>query len=121
MKMNPFSRVLVQLMDRKGTSIRDLYRSTGIPPSTLSEWTAGRVPRLTPELLKLCDYFGVTLETFLNAPSESDASMSGGKTTPTPAELRAYLLQIRKISNEALRTLEDTTHEPEQENEKETV
>lgn len=40
---------------------------TGIPKSTFSEWKAGRSKPKTEKLKILADYFGVTIEYFLDS------------------------------------------------------
>lgn len=60
--MPSFGEVLKKLMRERGISARALSKETGIPASTLSEWSAGREPKLSEATVKLARYFGVSLE-----------------------------------------------------------
>lgn len=57
-----FSKNLKELIKRRSVSLTKVSKETGVPMSTLSEWTAGREPKISEALLKICDFFGVSLE-----------------------------------------------------------
>jgi transcriptional regulator with XRE-family HTH domain len=61
-KMTNFAETLKQLMKERGISARVLSQATGIPQSTLSEWSGGREPKLGEQVIKLARFFGVSLE-----------------------------------------------------------
>lgn len=55
-----------KLRTAKGVSVRAVAIATKTPPSCLYDWRAGRTKSLTPEKLKkIADYFGVTLDYFV--------------------------------------------------------
>lgn len=60
--MASFSETLKRLMKDRGVSMRVLAQATDIPSSTLSEWTAGREPKLGEPVVRLARFFGVSLE-----------------------------------------------------------
>ena len=53
-----FRRILIE----RSLTLRRVSDATGIPMSTLSEWTAGREPKLSDSLLRLSQYLQVTLD-----------------------------------------------------------
>lgn len=60
--MTTFSENLKRLMKERRVSAKVVSEATGIPPSTISEWTAGREPKLGDALIRLARFFGVSLE-----------------------------------------------------------
>jgi transcriptional regulator with XRE-family HTH domain len=68
-------------MQERGITPKALSAATGIPTSTLSEWTAGRDPRLGQPLLKLARFFGVSIEYLVTGEEsvqEAVGAMLGG-------------------------------------------
>jgi len=57
-----FSENLRRLIQAKGLKLRTISDETGIPMSTLSEWTGGRDPKVSEALLRLCDCLEVSLD-----------------------------------------------------------
>ena len=57
MKLMKFKESLKNLIDSRGLKLTDISAATGIPKSTLSEWTAGREPKVSEPILKLAEYF----------------------------------------------------------------
>ena len=56
----------VELRDSKGLTDYKVSLDTGITKSTFSDWKNGRsVPKLE-KLSKIADYFGVTVDYFIN-------------------------------------------------------
>ena len=54
--------VFMQLCQRKGVTVYQVCRATGIPSSTMSDWKSGRsVPKLE-KMMMIADYFGVSLD-----------------------------------------------------------
>ena len=76
-----FSNTLKSLIKERGTTIKNLSEATGIPISTLSEWCSDRVPRFTPEILKLAAFFNVSLEYMITGAHPKEAHF---KTTLDP-------------------------------------
>lgn len=54
-----------RLRDQKGVTDYRVARDTGITQSTFSDWRTGRSKPKTDKLLKLAEYFGVSIEYFL--------------------------------------------------------
>ena len=72
-EMPSFSENLRRLMAERRVTAKVIADATGIPNSTLSEWTGGRTPKLGDDVLKLARFFGVPIEFFLtgkNAEAE---------------------------------------------------
>ncbi len=60
--MSKFAVNLKYLMSSRGVTAKVISQATGIPQSTLSEWSGGRLPKVSEELVKLAKFFGVTIE-----------------------------------------------------------
>lgn len=55
-----------RLRDERMITDYKVSKDTGIPKSTFSEWKAGRSKPKAPKLKILADYFGVSIEYFLD-------------------------------------------------------
>lgn len=55
----------VELRDKKGVTDYKVSKETGISKSSFSEWKSGRSKPKADKLKKIADYFGVTIEYFL--------------------------------------------------------
>lgn len=55
----------VKLRDKKKVNDFTVCKQTGLSPSTLSDWKAGRYTPKVDKLKKLADYFGVKIEDLL--------------------------------------------------------
>lgn len=55
----------VQLRDSLGVTDYRVASDTGIPKSTFSDWKSGRSEPKVNKLQKLANYFGVSIEYFL--------------------------------------------------------
>lgn len=51
-----------ELRDKKGVKDADVARATNIFPSTLTDWKQGKSAPKVEKLLKIADFFGVTLD-----------------------------------------------------------
>lgn len=71
-----FSETLKTLLSERGVTAKVVSQATGIPTSTLSEWTAGRVPKLGKDVMKLARFFGVSVE-FLITGEEPEPRIVG--------------------------------------------
>lgn len=56
---------LQQLIDSRGITTYQLAKETGIAPSRFSQWKNGSCKPKTDKLQKIAEYFGVTIEYFL--------------------------------------------------------
>lgn len=54
-----------QLRDSHNLTDYRVSKETGIPPATLSDWKNGLYKPKADKLLKLAEYFGVSIEYFL--------------------------------------------------------
>ena len=97
--MSFISKNLIKLINEKRLRIGELSRMTGIPSSTLSEWTAGRVPRLSRELLKLTQTLGITLEELIDPSLKREPSGISVSTTLTESNgvVATYLVRIEEV------------------------
>lgn len=55
----------VELLQKKQITPYQVSKATGISQSTLSDWKTGRAKPKADKLLKLAEYFGVTVDYFL--------------------------------------------------------
>lgn len=55
----------VELLQNAGVTPYQVSKATGIAQSTLSDWKTGRAKPKADKLLKLAEYFGVTVDYFL--------------------------------------------------------
>lgn len=60
--MSQFAKTLKSLLDKRGITARVLSEAIEVPKSTLSEWTAGREPKLSEQIIRLARFFGVSVE-----------------------------------------------------------
>lgn len=54
-----------KLLKEKGMTAYELARKTGMSPSTLSDWKAGRYIPKFDKIKKIADFFGVTVDDLL--------------------------------------------------------
>ena len=57
--------IYCKLRDAKGLKDADVAKATGITKSTFSDWKNGRSKPKAEKLAILADYFGVSIEYFL--------------------------------------------------------
>lgn len=57
----------VALRDAKGLKDADVSRATGISPDTFSAWKQGKYSPKIEKLIKLADFFGITLDELARA------------------------------------------------------
>ena len=55
-----------KLMEEKGVNASQVCKHTGIAKSTISDWKAGRSTPKVDKMLKLANYFGVSIETLIS-------------------------------------------------------
>ena len=54
-----------QLLKARGITAYRVAKDIGFAPTVFSDWKAGRIKPKTDKLKKIADYFGVTIEYFL--------------------------------------------------------
>lgn len=57
--------VLARLMKEKKMKVKELSKASGVPVSTLHEWTNGRTPRDPVQAKKVAEALGVSLNRLL--------------------------------------------------------
>ena len=60
------------IRDRKGVTDYQVWKDTGIATATLSDWKNGISKPKTDKLKILADYFGVTIEYFLEQEEQNE-------------------------------------------------
>lgn len=64
-KIASFAKVK-RLVDAKGTSYNEICKALELPQSIFSEWKKGKSMPKADKLVKIADYFGVTVDYFVN-------------------------------------------------------
>lgn len=54
-----------ELRDKRGVTDYEVSKNTGVPTSSLTNWKYGRYAPKADKLKKLADYFGKSIEYFL--------------------------------------------------------
>lgn len=52
----------VELRDARGCKDSDVAKATGMPQATFSEWKKGKSIPKVDKLIKIADFFGITLD-----------------------------------------------------------
>lgn len=88
-----FAENLKKVIQDRGIKITTISEETGIPLSTLSEWTAGREPKVSEALVRLSKYLNVSLD---NLVLGHEATASSHFLTETIIDLNGqqYCLKI---------------------------
>lgn len=55
-----------QLRNEKGVRDTDVVKATGIRKGTFSDWKHGRYTPKLDKIIKIANYFGVSVEDFIN-------------------------------------------------------
>ena len=104
-----------QLLDERGLKNADISRATGISNMTLSDWKNGKSAPKQDKLMKIADYFGVSLD-YLMTGEERDYLYSDEnsdlllqitnelKSDPTYAE---RMVRYMSLLNEDRKTVDD--------------
>ena len=87
-----------EMRESMGLSIRQLALSTDIAASYVGDIEKGKSSPSIDKLIKICDYFGITLQEFLNEESKN------GNTLLNP-EQRKLLDTVKNFSPEKLSKL----------------
>lgn len=51
-----------ELRDAKGIRDADVSKATGVPQNTLTDWKSGKYTPKADKLIKIADYFGISLD-----------------------------------------------------------
>lgn len=94
--MNEFPERLQQLIRLRGVKASDISRATGIGEDSLSKYKSKAYNPSISTLIKLADYFGVTVDCLLRGENESES---------LPEELIIFNLNAKKMSPEKRKKL----------------
>lgn len=64
--------IFEKLVKERGLKVSDVCRATGISPSTLSDWKAGRSTPKMKNMAKLTEYFGVSMEYLMTGKKQDE-------------------------------------------------
>ena len=98
-----FKENFIRLCNQKGESPSSVCRNVGITPATFSCWTSESVPRKAT-LMRIADYFGVTVDELLAEPAQTPVEEAMAKLT---ASMQEALDSMEKEKSPLLRSLED--------------
>ena len=79
--------IFEQLMKKKGVSFSEIARQTGMRPSTLTDWRAGRYTPKQDKLQRIADYFGVSLEYLMTGKKDDDGYYLNPETSRIAQEM----------------------------------
>ena len=87
--------IYCKLRDKKGVKDADVAKATGITKSTFSDWKNGRSKPKDEKLLKIAEYFEVTLDYLRTGeePSQPDGYYLNGET----AEMAQRLFENKNL------------------------
>ena len=87
--------IYCKLRDEKGVKDADVAKATGITKSTFSDWKNGRSKPKDEKLLKIAEYFEVTLDYLRTGeePSQPDGYYLNGET----AEMAQALFENKNL------------------------
>ena len=83
------------LLKMHNTSVYRVAKATGIPNSTFTDWKQGRSCPKADKLVKIADYFGLSLDSFLGRELQNSSEIAGymsvkaRKMVPVIGEIRA--------------------------------
>ena len=85
-------QVFNRLLEEKNATVYRVAKETGIPASTFTDWKNGRSVPKADKMIKIANFFGVSLDVLLGADGahgEETASPNTGKLIPIIGEIRA--------------------------------
>lgn len=68
--------IYLKLLKEKGVRTSDVCRATGIVASTFSDWKKGKSAPKQDKLIKIADYFGVTVEYLMNGKEKAEPTLT---------------------------------------------
>jgi len=96
-----------KLRDARGLKDADVAKGTGITKSTFSDWKSGRSIPKNEKMIKIADYFGVSVNYLMTG---EEIGEEGYYTNPETAEVAQKI-----FNNKELRLLFDTAQDAEPE------
>ena len=97
MKQVCFSKNLNLLIESKNLKLVQISKATNIPMSTLSEWTAGRDPKVSDHLVYLCKFLNVSLDYLITGQNQQPNSLELQKEVLIHLDGSEFILKLIKI------------------------
>ena len=95
-------QVFNRLLEEKDATVYRVAKETGIPASTFTDWKNGRSVPKADKMIKIANFFGVSIDVLLGA----DGAQSEGAVLPNTGKLIPIIGEIRAgspiITNETL-------------------
>lgn len=63
--------IFVDLLQKKGVTVYQVCKATGIASATMSDWKNGKSVPKQAKLIKIADYFGVSLDYLLTGKEDA--------------------------------------------------
>lgn len=64
--------IFAKLLEQKGVTPYQVYKATGVAQSSLSDWKNGKSKPKYEKMVKIADYFGVTVDYLLGKPDQKE-------------------------------------------------
>ena len=96
-----FKKIFIDLCNQKKESPSAVCRKVGITPATFSGWTDKTIPRQAT-LLRIADYFGVSVEYLLSDDADTEQKES---SSLTDERVKIAMEHINGLSKEELDVL----------------
>lgn len=77
--------IFVDLLQKKGVTVYQVCKATGIASATMSDWKNGKSVPKQAKLIKIADYFGVSLDYLLTGKEQE------GRPTVTDDDIKVAL------------------------------
>ena len=91
-----FAKIFVQLLQTKNTTALELSKKIGVPKSIVYEWKNGKRQPSAENLMKLADYFGVSVCYLMTGKEFNDSE----NESDDEKELLLMLRAAKRISSE---------------------
>lgn len=95
--------IFLKLLQEKGVTAYKVGKETGIASSTFTDWKNGRSVPGTDKLIKIADFFGVSVE-YLKTGKEPEYTIEIANTdialTNMSEKLKTYALKMSELSKE---------------------
>lgn len=85
-------QIFNRLLSERETTVYRVAKETGIPASTFTDWKNGRSVPKADKMIKIANFFGVSLDALLGAEGAEPTGTAferGGKLIPIIGEIRA--------------------------------
>jgi transcriptional regulator with XRE-family HTH domain len=83
-----------ELLEKYGVTPYRVYKETGVPQSTLSDWKSGKSVPNTMKLKAIADYFGVTVDYFVGEKEKLATENGDEQNDEIDREIMFYAKQL---------------------------